>query len=197
MPHEIDITRLLNDVTRHDSGAVDRVLPLVYNELRMLARSILSGERPDHTLQSTALVHEAYMRLIDQNKTDWRNRAHFFALASMAIRRILVDHARRKASGKRGGDLERVELETPEIAIEPPHENLLDLDRALAELARTSPERADVVVLRYFAGLSLEEAAEVLEVSVPTVSRRWSYARAWLRRKLDNGAVDAGDGEGP
>jgi RNA polymerase sigma factor (TIGR02999 family) len=183
-PERGEITRVLGAVASGEPQAATRLLSLVYDELRLLARSRMSRLARGQTLQPTELVHEAYLRILGPDDQVFENRRHFFVAAGQAMRNILVDHARRKASEKRGGDRQRVELEIPEIAIEPPTGDLLDLDRALDRLGEASPERADVVVLRYFAGLSLEETAEVLAVSVPTVTRRWSYARAWLRREL-------------
>ena len=186
-PDRGEVTRILEAAAEGDAQAAARLLPLVYDELRRLARARMGAVPPRQTLQPTELVHEAYLRMMGDGRPDFANRRHFFFAAGRAMRNILVEHARRRGSLKRGGDRREVDLDSPEILIEPPHENVLDLDRALSKLSRESPERADVVTLRYFAGLSLEEAADVLEVSVPTVTRRWKYVRAWLRRELGQG----------
>jgi RNA polymerase sigma factor (TIGR02999 family) len=159
-------------------------LPLVYNELRALAESLLQQERPEHTLQATALVHEAYVRLIKQEEVQWQNRAHFFAIAAQAIRRILVDHARGHARQIRGGDRERVRLDE-DVAVSPERDlDLVALDEALSTLAQLHPRQAQIVELRFFGGLTLRDVAEVLAVSPRTVDGDWSMARAWLRRAL-------------
>jgi RNA polymerase sigma factor (TIGR02999 family) len=162
-------------------------MPLVYDELRALAESYLQRERPNHTLQATALVHEAYMRLIKQEDVDWRNRAHFFAVAAQAIRRILVDHARGHQSAKRGGDRKRVHLDQG-LALPEPDLDLLALDEALEELARLHERQSRIVELRFFGGLSLKEVAEYLGLSSRTVDSDWHMARAWLRGKLRKGS---------
>lgn len=186
-----EITRILEAVAGGDSDAAARLLPVVYDELRGLARARMARVPPGQTLQPTELVHEAYLRILGEDPQGFANRRHFFFAAGQAMRNILVEHARRRGSQKRGGDRQKVELDTPGVLIEAPHENMLDLDRALSRLAEESPERANVVILRYFTGLSLEETAEVLEVSVPTITRRWRYARAWLRRELTNGQAES------
>jgi RNA polymerase sigma-70 factor (ECF subfamily) len=162
-------------------------MPLVYDELRALAESYLQRERPDHTLQATALVHEAYIRLIKQEDVDWQNRAHFFAVAAQAIRRILVDHARGHQSAKRGGDRKRVHLDQ-DLALPGPDLELLALDEALGELAHLHERQARIVELRFFGGLSLKEIAEYLGLSSRTVDGDWHMARAWLRGKLRKGS---------
>jgi RNA polymerase sigma factor (TIGR02999 family) len=160
-------------------------MPLVYDELRRLAASYLRAERPDHTLQPTALVHEAYLRLVDQT-TDWRNRAHFFGIAAQMMRRILVDHARRRQASKRDPERLRVTAGVAEVAAsrnDAP--DLLALDSALDALEHLDPRQAKIVELRFFAGLSVEETAEVANVSTATVKREWRTARAWLRREIE------------
>jgi RNA polymerase sigma-70 factor, ECF subfamily len=183
-PSRTDITRILVRASQGDESAVNHLLPLVYDELRALAENYLRCERPDLTLQATALVHEAYLRLIKQEEVQWQNRAHFFAVAAQAIRRILVDHARGHARQKRGGDRERVRLDE-EVAVLPERDvDLVALDEALVKLAELHPRQAQIVELRFFGGLSLRDVAEVLKVSPRTVDGDWSMARAWLRRAL-------------
>ena len=185
MPPTDDITQMLREASGGDRDALERLLPLVYEELRRLADRKLRYERPDHTLQATALVHEAYLKLIDQSRVEWRNRAHFFAVASQAIRRILVDHARQRGAQKRGGGAEKLSLDEGfNVSVDRPDTNLLHLDRALEKLAETHPEKVGVVELRFFGGLTNEETAEVLGVSLRSVERYWEFARAWLYREL-------------
>ncbi|HEX6624625.1 MAG TPA: sigma-70 family RNA polymerase sigma factor [Pyrinomonadaceae bacterium] len=175
-----NITRLLIKLTNGDAAAVDALLPHIYDELRRLAASYLRRERPDHTLQPTALVHEAYLRLVDQTQVQWQNRAHFFGVAAQLMRRILVDHARAHNAEKRGHDFQKLSIdENIDKAVERSAE-LLALDDALRELAEIDPQKARLVELRYFGGLSVEETAEVLGVSAPTVKRHWRATRAWL-----------------
>lgn len=188
-----NVTVLLNAAHADDPSAAAELLPLVYNELRRLAAHRLSHEAPGHTLQPTALVHEAYLRLMgDKEEAQWQNRGHFFAAASEAMRRILVEEVRRKRSRKRGGGLARQDMDTAELAAPEPREDLLALDEALTELAGSEPIAAQVVQLRYFGGLTIAEAAEVLHISSRTANRHWTYARAWLHRKLQ-GATDDTD----
>lgn len=188
---ENDFTRLLNDAGSGRESAVSELYPLVYDELRRLAQSQLEGERPDHTLQATALVHEAYLRMIDQTRVQWQNRAHFFAIAAQAIRRVLVDYARRKGRRKRGGDLQRVDLaDIMNLPAGGPSADMIELDDAMARLAETDPEKVKIVEMRFFAGLTHDEIAGVLGLSTRTVERHWRYARAWLFREL-------GDSPGP
>jgi RNA polymerase sigma factor (TIGR02999 family) len=164
-----------------DRAAFDRLLPLVYDELRRLAQARLRAERPDHTLQATALAHEVYLKLIDQSRVAWRDRAHFFAIAARAIRRILVDHARTRHREKRGGGARKLSLdEALTVPAAAPDTDLLALDEALERLASVEPEKAAVVELRFFGGLTAEETAEALGISLSTVERYWRYARAWL-----------------
>lgn len=183
LPRE-EATRLLLDWGQGDTNASGQLMPLVYDELRQLARTYLRRERSDHTLQATALVHEAYLRLVDQSLTDWRNRAHFLGVAAQVMRRILVDHARRHRAGKRGGNLEKIEY-----AEDAPPEtvrsvNLLALDEALQDLAKFDARQSQVVELRFFGGLTNEEVGEVLDISPRTVKREWRIARAWLHREI-------------
>jgi len=179
-----DVTRILKQATDGDSSAVDRLLPLVYDELRALAQDYLVRERPDHTLQATALVHEAYIRLIKQEDVEWKNRAHFFAVAAQAIRRILVDHARTHKRQKRGGCFQRVELSDEVAESTGSTVDLVALDEALCELGRLDARQAKIIELRYFGGLTLKEVAEVVGVSPRTVDGDWAMARAWLRRAI-------------
>lgn len=177
-----DITALLADLHSGDEAAVDAVLPLVYDELQALARGQLRHERAGHTLNPTALVHEAYVKLVGQDAA-WENRAHFFGVASLAMRRVLVHYARRRAARKRGGGRAAVTLDEGAVGEAPP-EDLLALDEALTRLAALAERPAKVVELRFFGGLTQEETAEALGVSVPTVQRDWQTARAWLGRAL-------------
>jgi len=166
---------------------VDEVLPLVYEELRAIATRYMRRERPNHTLQATALVHDAFLNLVDQTRVEWQDRAHFFAIASQAMRRILVDHARARAAARRGGGVRAVSLdETVVLGSEPPlgPEDLLSLDAALSDLAVLDPRQARIIELRYFAGLTIEETAEAAGISPATVKREWALARAWLHRRL-------------
>ncbi len=179
-----DVTRLLVDLQRGADGAADELVPLVYGELHKLAVHYMRAERDDHTLQPTALVHEAYMRLVDQRNASWQNRSHFFGIAAQAMRRILVDHARRKRAGKReGGDrvtLDESVAEAPQRSVD-----LIALDDALNKLAALDPRQARVVELRFFGGLDIEQTAESLGISPATVKRDWTFARAFLQREMD------------
>ena len=179
-----DVTRILNAIERGDAKATDELLPLVYDELRLLAAQKLSHEPPGQTLQATALVHEAYIRLVGDPSEGWDNRGHFFAAAAEAMRRILVENARRKRRVKHGGRHTRVSLDDAELAIEGPLVDLIALDEALTKLADEDPAKAELIKLRYFAGLSTEQAARILGISPPTAKRHWRYARAWLFRKI-------------
>jgi RNA polymerase sigma factor (TIGR02999 family) len=175
-----NITQLLIEVTNRNSAAVDVLLPLIYDELRRLAANYLRRERPDHTLEPTALVHEAYLRMVDQTQVNWQNRAHFFGVAAQMMRRILVDHARAHNAGKRGQDFQKLSLdENIDKSVERSHE-LIALDDALGELARIDDQKCRIVELRFFGGLSIDETAEVMGVSAPTVKRQWRMAKAWL-----------------
>jgi RNA polymerase sigma factor (TIGR02999 family) len=174
------ITRLLIELTEGNHNAVDALLPLIYDELRSLAANYLRRERPDHTLQPTALVHEAYLRLIDQMHVNWQNRAHFFGIAAQMMRRILIDHARSREAGKRGHDFQKISLdENIDKAAERSAE-LIALDDALKALAEFDEQKSRIVEMRYFGGLTFEETAEVLGVSAVTVKRHWRMAKAWL-----------------
>jgi RNA polymerase sigma factor (TIGR02999 family) len=174
------VTRILSAIEEDDAHAAEQLLPLVYDELRKLAAQRLAQEKPGQTLQATALVHEAYLRLVDVDKAQhWNSRGHFFAAAAEAMRRILIDNARRKRRPKHGGDRRQVDLDGTLAAAGPP-EDLLALDEALAKLAQHEPAKAELVKLRYFAGLSLEEAAACLGISAATAKRYWAVARAWL-----------------
>ena len=179
-----DITALLGEWQGGNAGALDQLTPLVYKELRRLAQSYLNRERPGHTLQGTALVHEAYLRLVDQRQVQWRDRNHFFALSAELIRRILVDHARGKRAEKRGGDHVKLSLEDGIDAPAPRDIDLIALDDALKLLARTDPQQSRIVELRYFAGLKIEETAEVLNISPATVKRDSVVAKAFLKREM-------------
>ena len=180
-------TQLLIAWTAGDRGALDQMLPSVYEELHRLATSYLARERPDHTLQPTALVHEAFLRLIDQREVDWRNRAQFLGVAAGLMRRILVNHARDRVAAKRGGPQERVSLSLVDTPSEPPDVDLIALEDALERLGTMDARKAKVVELRFFGGLTTDEVAEVLRVSRATVEREWSFARAWLFDALDAG----------
>jgi RNA polymerase sigma factor (TIGR02999 family) len=183
-----DVTRILLDVEQGNPKAAEQLLPLVYDELRKLAAQKLAHEKPGQTLQATALVHEAYLRLVGSRpEQGWDSRGHFFAAAAEAMRRILVENARRKGRQKRGGDLARVELDEADLACRMPPEDLLALDAALARLAAEDPVKARLVELRFFAGLSVEEASKALGVSAITAKRYWRYARAWLHREVAGG----------
>ena len=179
-----DITQLLLQAEKGDRSALDEMLPLVYGELRKLANFYLSKERPGHTLQPTALVHEAYLRLIDQKHVNWKNRAHFFGLAAEMIRRILMNHARDRAAGKRGGKSERVSLSRVHSSTPMKDVELIALDKALEQLSAMDPRKSRIVELKFFSGLTTEEIAEILQISVATVGREWTVARAWLFRWL-------------
>lgn len=178
------VTLLLKRWGDGDRSALDQLLPIVYDELRRLAASQLRRERSTPTLQPTALVHEVFLHLLAQRQLDFHNRSHFFGAAARIIRRILVDRAREKGAVKRGGDAEHVELEDVLAAGMPPEVDLIDLDDALAELETFDPQKAEIVHLRYFAGLSIPETAEVLDSSPTTIKREWSIARAWLYERL-------------
>ncbi|HKX27957.1 MAG TPA: sigma-70 family RNA polymerase sigma factor [Blastocatellia bacterium] len=180
------ITQLLIKWRNGDQAALDELLPLVYGELRRLAGYYLRQERPGHTLQPTALVHEAYLRLVGEKEIDWQNRAHFFGIAAVRIRRILVEHARSRQAAKRGGGEYRLALSEADRLAEKPDVNLVALDDALQRLEALDPHKSRVVELRYFAGLTIEETAEVLDVSPAKVKRDWSMARAWLRNEISN-----------
>ena len=183
-----DVTQILSAIEQGDPSAAEQLLPLVYDELRKLAAQKMANEKPGQTLQATALVHEAYIRLVDVEKAQhWDSRRHFFAAAAEAMRRILVENARRKHRLKRGGEMRRKNLDDVEVECELPHDELLDLDEAIARLEQEDSEKACLIQLRFFAGLSHEEAAQVLGLSAVTAKRHWRYARAWLRREMQRG----------
>jgi RNA polymerase sigma factor (TIGR02999 family) len=182
-----EVTKFLQQIEQGDTAAAAELLPLVYAELRKLAGHRLDREKPGQTLQATALVHEAYIRLVGNAEIKWDGRSHFFAAAAEAMRRILVDHARRRHSVKHGGGFERKELSDDVVIELGDLDQLLDLDAALTKLAEEDPEMAKLVELRYFAGLGVEETAKALGVSPRTVKRNWAYARAWLGRELNGG----------
>ncbi len=181
-PHEL--TQLLAAWGDGDRAALEKLTPLVYEELRRLAHQYMSHERPGHTLQTSALVNEAYLRLIDQKDVHWQNRAHFFGIAAQMMRRILVDHARQRRYAKRGGDARQVPLDEAMIVSEERAADVVALDEALNSLAEFDPRKSQIVELRFFGGLSIEETAEVLKVSPGTVMREWTLAKAWLKRAV-------------
>ena len=183
-----DVTRILSQIEEGDDQAAEELLPLVYDELRKLAAAKMAQERPDQTLQATALVHEAYIRLVDVEKAQhWDSRGHFFVAAAEAMRRILINSARDKGRLKRGGNLQRVDLDSIELAFETASEDLLALDEAIEQLAAENQECAEVVKLRFFTGMSVEEAATALGISNRTAKRHSAYARAWLFEALRSG----------
>jgi RNA polymerase sigma factor (TIGR02999 family) len=183
-----DVSQLLERHRGGDPDAVNQLVPLLYGELRKLAAYYLRVERPDHTLQPTALVHEAYLKLVGEAGARWESRAHFIALAAQVMRHVLVDHARTRAAGKRGGDQVKVVLDEAAEVPDRYAADLVALDDALRELARVDEQHSRVVELRYFGGLSIEETAEVLGVSPATVKRNWTVAKVWLRRQMEGGA---------
>lgn len=185
-PHEI--TQLLAEWSDGNQSALDELYPLVYDELHKLARRYMSRERKGHTLQTTALINEAYVRLVDQRNVHWTNRSHFFAISAQIMRRILIDHARRHAYAKRGGGARQVSLEEAAIVASNTGSELIRLDEALKSLAERDPRRSRVVELRYFGGLNNEEIAGILHVSENTVTRDWNMARAWLYHQLTGSA---------
>jgi len=186
-----EATQIVNAIAAGDRSAADRLFAVVYNSLRDLASRYLKGERRDHTLSPTDLVHEAYMKLIDQTRVEWKGRTHFLAIGAQAMRRILVDHARYKQRAKRGGGRIRIQL-SEQIALSPERdEDLLALDEALVKLTEVDPRQATIVELRFFGGLNVTEVAEVLGVSKRTVESEWTAVRAWLRRELTEESTDA------
>ena len=183
-----NVTRILIAIEQGDAKSADKLLPLVYEELRRLAAQKMSQEPPGQTLQATALVHEAYIRLVGDEPPNWSGRTHFFAAAAEAMRRILIENARRKRRLRHGGGQRRVDIDDACMAIEGPSEDLIALDEALVKLALEDPVKADLVKLRYFAGLTIEQAAKILEISRATADRYWSYARAFLFHEINKGA---------
>jgi len=182
-----EVTQLLADLCRGKQEVAPQLIPLVYEELRRLARHFMRLEGPGHTLQTTALIHEAYLRLVEQRETTWQNRAHFFAVAAQSMRRILVDHARASQTAKRGGNAEIISLDEEPIGFSQEKSGeLIALDEALTRLADLSPRQTQIIELRFFGGLSVEETAEVLQIAPRTVKRDWRVARAWLHREVRN-----------
>ena len=188
-----EVTRLLRDWGNGNQEALEKLVPLIYTELRQLAHKVLYRERPGHTLQTTALVHEAYLKLIDQRDARWQNRAHFFAIAAQAMRRILVDSARRHSALKRGGPAENLPLdEAANVSLEP-DPIMVPLDEALTKLAEIDPQQSRIVELRFFGGLTIEETAEVMKLSKDAVKNDWAMARAWLRQSLKDSSSGNGN----
>jgi RNA polymerase sigma factor (TIGR02999 family) len=179
-----DVTRLLGAIDHGDSKAAEELLPLVYEELRRLAAARMAQESPGHTLQATALVHEAWLRLVGSSETNWNSRGHFFGAAAEAMRRILLERARKKNRVRHGGQLQRVDFEQVTVASQDSDDVVIAIHDALEKLAAESPAKAEIVKLRYFAGMEHAEIAEVLGVSEPTVRRHWAYARSWLYAEL-------------
>jgi RNA polymerase sigma factor (TIGR02999 family) len=198
VPSPQDLTQLLVKCRQGDRQALDELMPVVYHELQWLAKRYLARERPGHTLQSTALVHEAYLKLVGQKDVQWQNRAHFFGVAAQLMRRLLVDHARRRKSGKRGSGGTRITLVEGLATVEPVDIDTIALDDALKSLERLDPRKGRLVELRFFGGLTIEETAEVMGTSAGTVKREWQFTKAWLHRHIQQGpAGDAPDGEEP
>ncbi len=185
-PSPSEVTRLLKDWSGGDPAALDQLIPIVYDELRAVAARYLRRERQDHTLQPTALVNEAYLRLIDQKQVQWQNRAHFFGVSAQMMRRILVDHAKSHNRAKRGGGARKVSLDEAAALSQERADDIVELDEALTALAAFDERKSRVVEMRYFGGLSVEETAEVLKVSEITVARDWKLARAWLYTHIEN-----------
>jgi RNA polymerase sigma factor (TIGR02999 family) len=179
-----NVTQLLKDWSGGDQAAADKLMPLVYEELRRLAHQYMRREKPGHTLQTSALVNEAYVRLVDQTKIQWEGRAHFFGIAARLMRQILVDQARRKNFAKRGGGAIRVSLDSNNEIAQQQSANVMALDEALKILEQTDPRKSRIVELRFFGGMSIDETAEALKVSPGTVMREWTFARAWLRNRM-------------
>lgn len=187
-----DVTQILSAVRAGDKQAADRLLEIVYEQLRPLARKDMAGERPDHTLGATALVHEAYIKLIGNQEIQWQNRAHFFASAAEAMRRILIDRARLRGRVKRGGDRKRIPLKGVDLAAEQDLSEILALDEALQRLQTQDTRMHEIVMLRFYAGLSIEETAELMGISVRTVKRDWTCARAWLHHAMGDDSTKNG-----
>ena len=190
-PAHQNVTKLLVLWSKGDQAALESLVPLVYEELRRVARYYLRQEKQNHTLSSTALVHEAYLKLVNQKEVNWQNRAHFFGVAAQMMRRILVDHARRRAYAKRGGGATTLALDEAMGTPKRREVDLVALDDALDSLAKLDERQSRMVELRFFGGLSIEETSEVLGVSAPTVKREWASARAWLYREISGGSLDA------
>ncbi len=187
-----DVTQILNAIEAGDPSAADELLPLIYDELRKLAAARMAQESPDHTLQATALVHEAYLRLVGDQEYRWGSRGHFFAAAAEAMRRILIDRARAKKRDKRGGGKKRLDLTSTDLSIDAVPDDILDLDAALTKLAAEDPVKAELVNLRFFAGMTMKDAADFLDISTSTADRYWSYARVFLYTEIR----DTGHGSG-
>jgi RNA polymerase sigma-70 factor (ECF subfamily) len=186
MPEASSVTELLNNARHGDQISIDQLVPLIYTELRRIAGGCLRNERSEHTLQPTALVHEAYIRLIDQTQPDYQSRAHFFGIAAQVMRQILVDHARSRNAAKRGGGAEKLPLELHRLSISTERpEQILALEDGMQALARFDPQKARLVEMRFFGGLTAEESAEILAMPVQTVRRELRVAQAWLKRELD------------
>ncbi len=190
-----DVTQLLVRWRNGDRQSLDQLIPLVYEELRLIAGRFLRHERPGHTLQSTALVHEAFLRLVDQTRTDWKSRAHFFGVAATIIRNLLVDHARARQTAKRGGPMPALSLDEAVAFPQSRDLELIAVDDALMSLSRFDPQQSRIVELRFFAGLSIEETAEVLGISASTVKRDWIMAKAWIFHTLSSSASSPPAGE--
>ncbi len=180
------ITQLLVKWRGGDKAALDELMPIVYDELRRLARSFMGRERQNHTLQTSALINEAYLKLVTSDENNWQDRAHFFAVAAQVMRHILIDHARSYLYQKRGGGAQKVDLEEALVLTEERAREIIDLDDALATLAKLDPRRSRIVELRFFGGLDINETSEVMHVSPTTVQREWRAARAWLRNFIEN-----------
>ena len=189
-----DVTQILSKIEQGDPTAAEQLLPLVYEELKKLASAKLASEKPGQTLQATALVHEAYLRIVDLEKArHWNSRGHFFGAAAEAMRRILIENARRKKREKHGGQFQRIELDEMHIGLDSPPDELLRLDECLGQLAQSDAQAAQLVELHCFGGLSIEQAAEVIGISARTAYRDWSYARAWLFKRLEPGDPHSAD----
>jgi RNA polymerase sigma factor (TIGR02999 family) len=192
-PATHEVTKLLKDWSAGDKSALDQLMPLVHDELHRLARQYMRRERPGHLLQTSALVNEAYLRLVDASQVDWQNRAHFFGIAARLMRRILVEDARQRHRDKRGGSMIQVPLDEAVSLPQKQAANLVALDDALLTLALIDPRQSEIIELRFFGGMSIEETAEVLKVSPGTVARDWTFARAWLRKEMGGGGPETGD----
>ena len=191
-----DVTQILSQIEQGDPSAAKELLPLIYDELRKLAAARLKDEKPGQTLQATALVHEAYIRLVDQKQAQqWNSRGHFFAAAAEAMRRILIDNARKKLRQKHGGGHQKVDIDPVDLITSAPPDELLAIDDALSALAKVDPQAAELVKLRYYAGLSVAEAAEMIGIARSTAYEHWAYARAWLRREIAGGEESRSDGK--
>jgi RNA polymerase sigma factor (TIGR02999 family) len=192
-----DVTRILSEIDEGDGRAAERLLPLVYDELRKLAAHRLAREKPGQTLEATELVHDAYLRLVGTEDPGWNSRGHFFAAAAEAMRRILVENARRKKAEKHGGALLRLDLDGVDAIPAPPRDNLLAIDEALSKFATEDPIKAELVKLRFFGGLSVEDAGRVLGISRATADRYWAYARTWLYSELNEVSPRSADSKNP